>query len=361
MPNATQVRLSLSPKQVRGYAMDAGTDFETLSALGIAAPEKVIDQLMKAYAMDATPDLQTTASITTPIQFLQHFLPDVIRVVTQARKADDILGRDIAGTWSDEEIVATIIEHAGQSTLYGDYADDGEVSWNTNFERRTIVRFANEVEVGILEEERAGKMRMNSGSEKRLASATNLAITLNAVAFNGYNSGANRTYGLLNDPNLPAYVNVAAGVGGSTWALKTFNEITNDIITAMNALITRSGANFDPYKDASCLTIAHAAIGELSRVNDLGTTSVRQWIAQTYPNCRIEIAPQFSAANGGANVFYVIAETIEGRKVANQYVQDVYRMLGVERETKVYREAYSCATAGVLIAQPIGVVRYSGI
>jgi hypothetical protein len=361
MANKSQVRLSLSGKQMTGFAMDEQTTLDTLSALGIGISPRAMKVAMDSYAMDDGPTSITAQTVSTPIQFLQHFLADPIRVVTQARKIDEILGMDIAGNWSDEELVAMVIEQTGQTRPYGDKANPGLVSFNPNFERRTIVRFENAIEVSVLEEERASAMRLNSASEKRIASATSFAITRNIVGFSGYNDGANRTYGLLNDPNLPVYTTVASGVGGTTWAAKTFDEMTKDIITAQNALLVRSGANYDPYKDASVLVVAHVAVGSLAKVNSLGTTSVKQWIAQTYPNCRIEVAPQFSAANGGANVFYLMAESINGRKVANQYVQDVYRMLGVQRLAKGFLEAFSCATAGVLIAQPVGVVRYSGI
>lgn len=360
MANITKILTSLKPSQVRAYAMDEATTEATVQALGINYTARAMKDFM-AMAMDASPDLITPATTTTPIQFLQHFLPDVIRTVTQARTSDRIVGRDIAGNWADEEIVATVIEKVGQARPYGDKTDSILADWNPQFERRTIVRFEEGVEVSVLEEERSSAMRINSASEKRLAVGEAFAISLNAVAFNGYNDGANRTYGILNDPNLPAYTTVASGVGGTTWAAKTFLEITADIKTAMSALRTRSGSNFDPYNDASCLSIASVSIDMLATVNTLGTLSVFQWIKATYPSCRIEVAPQFTAANGGANVFYLIAESIGGRKVVNQYVPDVFRMLGVERKAKGYLEAYSCATAGVLFAQPIGVVRYSGI
>ena len=360
MPNNTEVKLSLRPEQVRAFAMDDSTMESTVQSLGINYTPRAMREFI-AMAMDAAPDLITSASTSTPIQFLQHFLADTIRVVTQARTADKIIGRDIAGNWADEEVVATVLEHTGQARPYGDTTDTPLVDWNPNFERRTIVRFEEGIMVNALEEARSSSMRVNSASEKRTAVGISFAVELNNIAFNGFNDGANRTYGILNDPNLPAYTTVAAGVGGSTWAQKTFKEITNDIKTAMSALRRRSGSNFDPYGDACCMSIADVSIDMLATVNELGTTSVRQWIAQTYPKMRIENAPQYTGANGGANVFYLIAETIGGRKVANQYVQDVFRMLGVEKKAKGFLEAYSCATAGVLFAQPIGVVRYTGI
>lgn len=356
-----ETKLSIPAQKVRAYAMDADTTMTTLSNLGINANDRALREFM-AYSQDAAPAPITTPTASTPVQFLQHWLPDAIKVVTKARVADRLLGRDIAGSWSQEEIVAPVLEHIGQARPYGDKTNDNLAEWNTNFERRTIVRFELDMEVGILEEERAAAMRVNSPAEKRVAIAEGLAIGMNDVAFNGYNGGANRTYGLLNDPNLPNYTAVAQGASGDTkWSTKTFNEITADIKTAMSALRLRSGSNFDPYSDASVLGIADAAIDMLATVNSLGSQSVREWIAMTYPKCRIESVPQFTGANGNANVFYLFAEEINGRKVANQYIQDTLRLLGVEKKSKGFVESYSNATAGVLVAQPVGIVRYTGI
>ena len=355
------LKLSIPAAKVRPYAMDEDTTMATLSNLGINASESVMREFMR-YAQDAAPAGITTPTSTTPVQFLQHFLPDVIKVVTKARVADRLLGRDIAGSWAQEEIVATVIEHIGQARPYGDKTNDNLVEWNQNFERRTIVRFEQDVEVGILEEERAAAMRISSSSEKRIAAAESLAIEQNDIAFNGYNNGTNRTYGLLNDVNLGSYVTVATGSAASTtWASKTFNEITADIKTAMSALRVQTGSNFDPYADESVLGIADACIDMLSTMNSLGSQSVKQWIAETYPKCRVESVPQFSGANGGANVFYLFAEKIGERKCINQYVQDTLRLLGVEKKSKGFIESYSNATSGVLVAQPIGCVRYTGI
>lgn len=354
------LKLSIPALKVRAYAMDADTTTQTLGNLGVNFSDAAVREFMQ-YAQDAAPNTVTTPSAATPVQFLQHFLPEVIRVVTRARVADRLFGRDIAGSWAQEEIVATVLEHIGQARPYGDKTNNNLASYNTNFERRSIVRFEEDVEVGILEEERSAMMRVNSASEKRLASAESLAIAMNDVAFNGYNGGANNTYGALNDPNLPNYVTVAQGAGGqTTWSTKTFEEIAADIKTAFAALRVRSGSNFDPENDESVLGIADASVDMLSTPNQYGKT-VKEWITENYPKCRIVSVPQFSGANGSANVFYLFAERIRERKVINQYVQDTLRLLGVEKKSKGFIESYSNATAGVLIAQPIGIVRYSGI
>ena len=355
------LKLSIPAQKVRAYAMDEDTTMTTLSNLGFNASESAMGEFMQ-YAQDAEPTTITAPSTSTPVQFLQHWLPEAIKVVTKARVADRLLGRDIAGSWEQEEIVATVVEHIGQARPYGDKTNDNLAEFNTNFERRTIVRFEEDVEVGILEEARASAMRLSAGAEKRLAAAEALAISMNDVAFNGYNQDLTRTYGILNDPNLPNYTAVATGAGLDTvWSSKTFIEITNDIKAAFAALRVQSGSNFDPYSDESVLGVADAAVDMLSTMNAYGNKSVMEWLKETYPKCRVESVPQFSGANGGANVFYLFAEKIGERKVVNQYVQDTLRLLGIEKKSKGFVESYSNATSGVLLAQPIGIVRYTGI
>ena len=107
------IKCSIPASRVKAYAMDADTTMTTLSNLGVNATDSAMREFMR-YAQDALPNTITTPSNATPVQFLQHWLPDVIKVVTKARVADRLLGRDIAGSWSQEEIVATVVEHIGQ-------------------------------------------------------------------------------------------------------------------------------------------------------------------------------------------------------------------------------------------------------
>jgi len=96
-------------------------------------------------------------------------------------------------------------------------------------------------------------------------------------------------------------------------------------------------------------------------MNELGTKSVSQWLQETYPNIRVEAAPQLDGANGGSNVFYLHIDEVKDVKTFEQYVQDVLRLIGVEKKAKVVVEDYAAATAGVILQYPIAVVRYSGI
>ena len=134
------VKISLSADQVKAYAMDSATTETTLDALGIHYTKTAMDEF-RAYAQDAAPSLQTTASNMTPIQFLQYWIPEMVKIVTASRDADDILGRDFAGSWEDEEIVQPVIEYTGKPRVYGDKTTFNLASFNINYETRTIVRF----------------------------------------------------------------------------------------------------------------------------------------------------------------------------------------------------------------------------
>lgn len=360
----SEIRLDLSPKQVRGFKFEnyKGTTTKDLSALGISMDSALMPEVKSMFAMDAAPGLQTAATITNPVQFFQYWAPEAVEIVTAAMKIDDIVGRTIAGSFEDEEIVTTIMEKTGSAQPYTDTANIPLASWNQNFETRSIIRFEEGLEVGYLENMRASRMRVDTHNEKASAAALSLAIEHNNVGFYGYADGTNRTYGFLNDPNLPPYQTVPAGTNGDTvWSKKTFTEITSDIITAVSALVNRLAGNFDPVKDEFTMTLSLESTQWLNTMNELGTKSVYTWLKETYPKLRIESAVQLNGANGGSNVFYMHVEKLGNKDVIKQYVQDVFRLVGVEKKAKVMLEDYASATAGIIVQQPLGVVRFSGI
>lgn len=368
----TFAALALSAEDVRHVA--------ALQGVGITLPASAIRSMATqllgdAVAMD-TNDVGiapaplsglTTPSIAAQIQFLQAWLPGFVRVLTAARKIDELIGLSTVGSFEDEEIVQGILENTGVAVPYTDHGNIPLASWNANFERRSIVRFELGMEVGYLEELRSARIRISTAAEKRTSSALALDIQRNRVGFYGYNNGANRTYGFLNDPALSAYVAVANGAGGSPlWRLKTFNEISTDFRTAFVALRVASGDTIDPKKSGITVAVGANAIDFLSVMNELGSQSVAQWLAATYPNVRVVSAPELNDANGGVGVMYVYAESVDDgasddSKTWVQAVPTKFITLGVEKRPKVYVEDYANATAGVMLKRPYAVVRYTGI
>jgi Uncharacterized protein conserved in bacteria (DUF2184) len=361
---ATKIQtVVMDAAQTAALTMDTVAD---LRRLGINLPPRRVADMIRnldiaGMAMDDTTGLVTTASISNPVQFLQAWLPGLVRVLTAARKADELIGIQTVGSWEDEEVIQGMLEPTGDAQLYGDHNSIPLASWNMAWERRTIVRWEKGFQVGLLEEARSARIRINSAAEKRNAAALALDIRRNLTAFLGFNGGTNRTYGILNDPSLPAYVNVAGG----TWSAKTFLQITADIRSAMAALENQAQGLIDVEKTPITLGLALAVHQYLSVTSDYGN-SVREWLRETYPNVRIVTVPEFNAANGGANVFYLFADRVEdsGTDGGNTWAQLVpakFQALGTEKRAKGYVEDFSNATAGVLLKRPYAIVRRSGV
>lgn len=354
----------LGPRNVRSLkltAADLEAGLPDLARLGIGLDEKAVAKMAAGIGMDNQEALVTTASITTPVQFLQNWLPGFVHVITAARKIDELVGISTIGSWEDEEVVQGVLELTGQSVPYGDYTNVPFSSWNANYERRTVVRFEEGMRVGSLEEARAARMRINSAASKRDAAALSLEIQRNNVGFYGFNGGDNRTYGFLNDPALPAYANATTG----GWATATFLEITGDLREAFQSLRTQSQDTIDPQVTPITLAIATDAVDYLSTTSDFGIT-VWDWLKQSYPKVRVVSAPQLNKAEGGENVFYAYAETVDDgssddNRTFVQVVPAKFQLLGVSRLTKHYEEDYINATAGIMTKRPYAVVRRAGI
>jgi hypothetical protein len=339
--------------------------YQDLFRLGIGLDEKNLGRMIAA--MDAIQPTVTTGSMVTPLQFLQAWLPGFVHIITAARKIDEILGMSVVGSWKDEEVVQGVMELTGTAVPYGDLTNVPFSSWNVNFERRTIVRFEEGMRVGKLEAERAAAVRVDSAGTKRASAALALEVLRNLVGFFGYNAGANRTYGLLNDPGLPAYITVPPGGGGlTTWASKTFLEITADIRLFVKTLRTQSQDQIDPASINMTMVLPTSVIDYLSTTSTLGDTSVRDWLTKTYPKIRVVSAPEFVGANGGANAVYLFADTIldssdDNRRVIDQLVPTKFQVVGVSQQTKAYEEDFTNALAGVICKRPWAVSRFSGV
>lgn len=373
------MQISIERSQVRArhvgaVAMDAKEVTEAamaeLARFGINIEMRHVRNMVNALVMDSV-DVNplsplTTASITTPIQFLQTFLPGFVRAISQARKIDLILGISTVGSFEDEEVIQGIVEPVGEAVPYTDYGNVPFASWNVNYERRTVVRFESGISVGVLEEARASRIKISTAAEKRTSASLSLEISRNRVGFFGYNNGLNRTYGLLNDPALPGYVTLALGAKGTTkWSDKTFLEITADLRTLFADLRIQSRDTIDPMEVDTTFVLATGVTEFLTTTNDVGSLSVEGWLKENYPKCRTISCPEFINANGGANAGYLFAEAVDDGATDDsrtfiQVVPAKFQTLGVEKRTKSYVEDYANATAGVMCKRPYAVIRASG-
>lgn len=340
-------------------------EWQALPRIGIDLSKLVGTANDSKFGMDALQPTVTQGSVGTPIQFLQNWLPGFVFVATAARKIDELIGITTLGSWEDNEIVQGILERTGTALPYDDYTNVPLSSWNTNFVYRSVVRFEEGMKVGVLESAQASRMRVDDEGMKREAALLNLEIARNIVGFFGFNSGNNNTYGFLNDPGLPSYTTLPNGASGSPlWSTKTYLEIIKDIRTAVAQLRTQSQDTIDPETVDLTLALPTSVVDYLSTATDFGYT-VRQWMKDNYPRMRPVSAPQLNAANGGANVFYLYADSVndlstDDGKTFIQVVPMKFQVLGVQQLAKGYEEDYSNATAGVMVKRPYAVTRYSG-
>lgn len=356
----------IKPLNINASALNQNS-LKNLKAMGISFDEKDFHEMVQArknnFSMDAgLVSPLTTPSVTTPVQFLQEWLPGFVHIVTAPRRIDSLIGIVTQGKWEDEEVVQGVMEYTGKTQEYGDSTNIPLSSWNTNFERRTIVRFEEGMTVGRLEEKRAASIRVDSSSSKRNAASSALEINRNQIGFFGYNNGLNRTYGFLNDPNLPAYIPAPTG----NWATSTFLQITADIRTALQGLRSQSNDVIDPKEDNITLAIATDVVDYLTTTSDYGV-SVQEWIKTNYPKLRVMSAPELNQANATDDVAYYYSEIIsddyssDDRRTFTQVVPAKFQTVGVEQRAKEYVEDYSNATAGSFLKRPWAVYRQTGL
>lgn len=353
-------------KKVAGEKALDNADILALQKLGVSIGKS-------SGVMDAQFAPQVTASIPNPVQFLQTFAPGVVRIFQDPTVADELIGFTQIGFWEDAQIVQRVMEWVGFAREYGDVQTKPNASWLMNFVTRNPVRFEIGLEVQTLQERRAARGQVSDADEKRGAAAMIMNQILNNVAFFGYNSGNNATYGILNDPNLPSLTAVAStGTGSSPlWSTKTFLNITADLTEMHGALNSQTKGRVDsagPEGVPTTLVIPNASWQYFNVMNVQGTQSVRQWYENNYPNSRIKQAPQMDLASGGTlNVMYLFADAIpddpssDDHSTFMQMIQTKWMALGTQPLIAGYKEGYSAATAGVLVKRPLAIVRRSSM
>lgn len=311
-------------------------------------------------AMDSALTGPPTTSGHLPSYMLQTWLPGVLRVVTQVRNIDEIIGITTIGKWEDEMISVRVAEPVAKAELYGDYTNVPLANYRQDVESRGIVRFEQGFQVGKLEEARQSAIGYQAAEEKRRAATESLDVSRNDVGFYGYNDGqGTNIYGLLNDPSLPAYTTPTAA-----WATATFDQLTEDFISMVNALETQMGGNMTENTPMT-FVIPSGYRAVFTRYQQTGNgMTFGDWLKTNYPGLRIVTTPEFKGANGGLDVAYLFIEnagTDDESDMTNasiiQAVPVRYQVLGSEQRLKGYIEDAINATAGVFVLRPWAFTR----
>lgn len=346
---------------------------ESLSKLGVSVSPAFIaaQNAGLGIALDAgITQPVTTPSNGTPVQFLQEFLPGVVNILTVIRTADQVAPVVTAGEWHFEEVVLKTMEHTSNPQLYSDHGGVPLVSFNEVYERRQVVRFEMGIQQNPLADARSAATGTSPQNEKRTALAEGFEILRNDIAFNGFNIGTGKTYGILNDPQLPAYITVALGGGGdTTWASKTSVEIVNDLSTGLRTLGIQSGGNVVTTSSKIQLEIPlefNTFLTQSDGSFSNGMTAM-EWLGKNYPNVDVVTIPQFEGANAGENVFYLKAVSVDnsgtdGGEAMIQVIPAKMRATGSVPNVKGGNdEGYTSAYAGVFTKRAYAIVRFTDI
>lgn len=352
MPTTSKINYTLTGRQIAAGA-------KPMVMTGDEAIDK-IDELpgLGIHGMDSALTGPATNSGAAPIEFLRSVLPGIVRVMTTVRAIDRIAGIQEAGNWYDEEVAKKVLQHVGKAELYGDSTNIPLANYKHGYEFRSVVRFESGYESKKLEEAREAAAGINMSAEKRASAVLSLEIARQRLGMFGMAGGTTRTFGLLNDPGLLPYETVTG-----VWSGKTFDEIVTDLSDWFETLLQQGAGHIDMNTNF-VLVLPLGAQSALTRPNTLGMT-VRKWLQDNYPNTRIEFAPEFVGANGGANVAYLMAEGVEvGGDSGEAVIQVVPAKLfnvGNEQRAKSYIEDFANATAGVMVQYPWMIVRASGL
>jgi hypothetical protein len=322
-------------------------------------------------ALDAQPGLSTDPNASVPAMLTTYIDPDVYEIVFAPLAMAEILGEERKGDWLTETAMFPVVESAGEVSSYGDYNTNGRVTANTNWPNYQSYLFQIVMEYGDRELERAGLARINWVSELQ-KSGVRLLNTFANLNY-AYGQAGLQNYGLLNDPDLAAPLTPATkAAGGVTWFTSsgapnaTANEVYNDILTVITALIIQTQGHIDSNSEMT-LAMSPLSSSALDFTNSFGIT-VMDMLKKSYPNLKLKVAPQYGAlsaqnpqGNAGGNFLQVIAKVVAGQRTGFCAYNEKLRSFPVKRELSSYRQKQISGVWGAIIRLPVGISSMLGI
>lgn len=319
----------------------------------------IVDELpAELRAFDAQPGLITAPNAGVPNAFTTYYDPKLIEVILTPNNAVKLYGETRKGDWVDDQIGFPMIESTGETTSYGDFNNGGgQVGANAQWEYRQPYLWQTFTEWGDREAERMGRGRIDWVSRLNIATAVTHDKFYNTSLF--YGIAGLQNYGALNDPSLaPALTPTVKSAGGTSWTNALAQEILADVQKAFAQLQLQSGSNLEM---TDPLTLGLHSVSEtyLANTNSYGLVSAIELIKKTFPNIRVQQAPQF--LSGTTYSFQLFAPTVQGQTTIEGGYNDKMRAHRMVYDTSSARQKKTSGTIGALIYQPFAIVSMSGI
>lgn len=359
-------------ESMAAYAADSAH----LVARGVTLPECTMytpDEFKRNFdlAMDAIPAIVTSANSGVPAFLTTMIDPAVFKILFAPNRAAIILGEVRKGTWLDETAMFPTVEHTGEVSSYGDFAESGRANVNTNWPQRQAYLFQTIKEYGDRELERAGLARINWVSEIDQGAATILNKFSNLTYFFGVAGLQN--YGLLNDPALNASLTPATKAAGTArWFTTggsinaTANEVFNDIQSIFFQLIGQTQGLVEA-DTKMVLAMSPASEVALTATNTFNV-NVFDLLKKNFPSIRFETAVQYGTTStsnpqgqSAGNLVQLIAEEIEGQDTGYCAFNEKMHAQPIVRQLSSFRQKVLAGTWGTVLRQPFAVASMIGV
>jgi len=311
------------------------------------------------FGMDGAPTNALQSPLVTQMnQGIPAFLvtmidPEVTRILTTPPKAAEILGEAKKGDWTTKVDLFPVVESVGEVSSYGDFSTNGMANANINWVSRQSYHFEAQTRWGDLELENAGKGKIDLAAEKNIACAHLFAKALNKSYFFGVDGLEN--YGLLNDPSLsPSLAPTKA------WSGATGVEIVADINRLYQQLQIQMPDMIEP--DAEMvLALSPKILPYLSvpMQNVYGTSSVKAYLKDLFPNMEVKTAAEYSLAAG--ELVQLIAKNVMGQQTGFCAFTEKMRAHAIVRMSSYTEQKKSAGTWGAVIKQPGAIASMIGV
>ena len=314
----------------------------------------------RQLAMDAA--ASTAPNIGAPAALYTYIDPRIVHVLFGVTNASKFFAPNKVGSWEQDFATFEVEEIEGNVTAYNDYADGVTTDVNYNFPSRQIYRYQTTIKYGDLESDKASAAKIPLVSRKQFAAAEIIARAENK--FQMYGVKGIQSYGMLNDPNLPASISPVSTGGNSTWADKVAaspaeaaNIVYNDVSKLWSALTANNAGHLETNAPI-VLGVSNKMISYLTIPNQYGKTA-KVLLTENFPNLEIVQVPELSTTSG--EMLYMTVRDLYGDETGWTAFAEKFRMGRLIPELSSYKQKASAATWGCVIRRPSLVATMLGI
>lgn len=298
---------------------------------------------------DAQPELVTVSNAGIPAYLANYLDPALIEVLVSPMNAALIAGETKKGDWTTDTAQFIVIESDGQVSAYGDYSNDGNADFNTNFPSRQSFHYQTFTRWGEKEVAKMGLAGIDAASRKNVASALILNKFQNKSYFFGISGLAN--YGLLNSPDLLPPILPSTAWSGATaeQGYQNILELYTQLVRQANGLVNRQTQMtlaMSPQRDA-----------DLARTNQYGL-NVYKLMKENFPGITVKTAPEYSTSSG--ELMQLIVDEMDGQETMTAAFTEKMRAHAVVVGSSSFSQKKSQGTWGTIIFRPVLIAQSLG-